>query len=120
MLLSVVRVGSPSLDVDRLLASHPNVKPDAVWHVGEARGARRTHTDNGFNLSMVGDEQTWAALVQRTLAELDRLRPLLLDVQRLGEVPEVDFGVSVGTSQVFVRSCHFGVDDLRRLAQLGV
>lgn len=78
------------------------------------------HTDNGFNLSIVGDEQTWTALVQRTLAELDRLRPLLVDVQRLGEVPEVDFGVSVGTPKAFVRSCHFGVDDLRRFAQLGV
>ena len=28
--------------------------------------------------------------------------------------------VSVGTPKAFVRSCHFGVDDLRRFAQLGV
>ena len=122
MLLSVLWVASPKLDVDRLLAGQPGLRTDSVWHVGEPRGAHRTTTDNGFSLTLVDDEQekTWAALVQRTLAELDRLRPLLEDIQKLGEVPEVDFGVSVGTREVFVRSCRFSADDLRRFVQLGV
>ena len=120
MLLSELRVASAGLDVDGILAAHPNVQPDAVWHAGEPHGVRRTHTNDGFNLPVVASEQTWAALVERTLAELDRLRPLLLDVQRLGVVPEVDFGVAVGTPDAFVRSCHFGLEDVRRFAELGV
>lgn len=120
MLLSELRVASPSLDVDAVLAAHPNVEPDAVWHAGEPHGLRRTHTDNGFNVSVVDAEQTWRALVDRTLVELDRLRPFLLDVQRLGAVPQVDFGVAVGTPEAFVRSCEFALDDLRRFVEFGV
>jgi hypothetical protein len=120
MLLSELRVASPTLDVDAVLAAHPNVQPGAVWHAGEPHDVRRTHTNNGFNVSVVGTEQTWRALVERTLVELDRLRPLLLDLQRVGVVPEVDFGVAVGTPEAFVRSCHLALDDLRHLVELGV
>jgi len=121
MLISVLRVRSPLLDVDKLLASHPTVRPDAIWHIGEARDSHRTYSDSGFYLSLVDDDdRTWAVLVQQTFAELDRLSPLLLDVQRAGSIPAVDYGVSVGTTEAFVRSCHFGAVELQRFVQLGV
>jgi hypothetical protein len=120
MLLSTLRVASATLDVDRVLAAHPDLAPDAVWHVGDRRPPGRTATTNGFNVCIVEDEQTWAAVVERTLSSLERLQPLLAEVQRLGVEPEVDFGVSVGTDEVFVRSCRLRAEDLRRFVALGV
>ena len=50
MLLSELLVAAPELDVDAILAAHPEVEPDAIWHVGDPHG-HRLRASNGFGLA---------------------------------------------------------------------
>jgi hypothetical protein len=120
MLIAVLRVGSPRFDVDAFLAAHPSIEPDSVWHVGEPRVIRRFRDTSGFNLSAAAEAPTWRELVERSPAFLEGIRPMLIAARELGLVPQLDFGIDVGTEKAFTRSCAFSPEHIRALAEFGV
>ncbi len=120
MLIAVLRVWSPRFDVDPFLAAHPSIEPDTVWHLGEPRAVGRVRDSSGFNLSVPVEARNWGELLERSMTFLDGIRPVLIAARELGLVPQLDFGIDVGTEEAFIRSCTFSPEQLRALAEFGV
>lgn len=119
MLSSVLRILSPTLDPDAFLAAHPDLEPDAVWRAGETGPRGRVHQQNGFTLSL-GEASKWEPLLQHTLAQLEKLRPMLDDARSRGASLMLDFGLIVGLSKAFTQSATFSPSDLQRFVELGL
>ncbi|MFP2956304.1 hypothetical protein ACLEPN_00340 [Myxococcus sp. 1LA] len=112
----VLRVFSPVFDVKAFLARFPDLEVDAVWVTGEKKLLRKTHTDSGFNLTVV-EAETSAQALPEVRQRLASLAPVLTELRRQSATCVVDFGMFVGGERQFVGAVEFAPEDLRWFAE---
>jgi len=119
MILPVLRVSSATLDVDALLAAHPDLAPVNVWRTGQTGPRGRVYDSSGFTLDL-GSGAPWVPLLEKTLERLEAHRPMLDDARERGADLTLDFGLVVGIAEEFTETASFAPGHLRQLLDPGV
>jgi len=115
----MLRVSGEAFDVDTFLGRFSTLRPDRVWHRGEARLGGRVSKGSGFSLVLAETEDTTSAAT-RVGAFLSERGELFVELAKCGASSTVDFSLEVGAPERFTESIRFPPDLLALLGRLGL
>lgn len=105
-----------AFEVDAFVARFPELRQLGVevWRKGEPRPpAKRNHVNetSGFTLC-IGETGTWDATLAQVRENISRLAHVAAALKELGIPNHVDFGLTVGLPNAFVRNVGFAPEEM--------
>ena len=117
--VATLRAGSSTFDVDDFLRSHAEIKPEKVWHRGEADVSRNASETSGFNL-WLGEADTAEELWRGVSASLQSHRSAVQRLREAGVILMLDIGAMIEVGDELFRKVKVPVEMLRLLSALEV
>ncbi|MFZ2492794.1 MAG: hypothetical protein WA208_15035 [Thermoanaerobaculia bacterium] len=119
MSTAVLRASGTNFDVDAFLRRSSGIRPDNVWHRGDAALHGRVRNESGF-AAPVAEADDGEEVVMRVFSFLGGCSKLITDLAASGAASVIDVSLEVGSGVHYASSIRFGPDVLRRLAELSV